>query len=450
MEEILMKKAIATFIVIVMLLAIAACGNGADTSDAPTSESGSATPSGPPPLPPVEEQSPFPNANPDGTINLDTIAHFDHTYNYSQNPRWEIAFIAHDNTALIQRSADAFEHWAPLFNMEWAGFISAGADPDLFMTQLQNLIDQGVDAIIVEPDMTIIPAVLALLDRYPEVAWMTQMAVPRDGTEGTGIPFGGNMVNNHVGFDNLAAGVQMAAKLIEWHEESFPNVPWRDVGFIALNFSVIPSFNQRVAGSRNTWQEHTGSLDNFFEADALGAGLSMQGAMDVIAPIISMNDQFRHWLVMGNTDDFAQGAAAILGQQGLEDTSCVVTMGGSNLIAQWDAGQRDSFRFALFTAQTLYAEPIMGALYAYLNGWATPNTIWPSWVNLSDHGADGSTFSQRRLPTVWLAYETYQHYLAWTDIYTHANQYPNYSKEGITPYDYDPHAPVPRGFAGNP
>ena len=35
-------------------------------------------------------------------------------------------------------------------------------------------------------------------------------------------------------------------------------------------------------------------------------------------------------------------------------------------------------------------------------GWATPDTIWPSWINNHDHGAEGHTYASLRLPTGWL------------------------------------------------
>ena len=100
----------------------------------------------------------------------------------------------------------------------------------------------------------------------------------------------------------------------------------------------------------------------------------------------------------GLIDDFAQAAASVIDQRGLTDNSCVVVFGGSGLQMQWDAGQQDSFRYALFTSQNLYAEPIIGAVYAYLNGWATPDSIWPSWIMPHDHGKDGHTYSQSGCP----------------------------------------------------
>ena len=430
-----MKKILAAVIVLVMMFALVACGD----SSKPSSSSNS---------PSVDSNKAYPNANADGSINLETIAHYDPEYDYSKNEKFKFCYIAQDGGPLYQDTADGFAHWAPLMNMEWVGFISANGDTDLLMTQLQNTIDQGVTGIIVDPDATIMQAVMTLINRYPDVKWMTVMAPPRDGIEGPGIPIGGNLVTCYVGHDHYMAGVHQTEKLIEWKKENLPDVPWNEIGFLAMSFSVSPPLYERVLGSMEVWERETGSMDNFFEADTVSTGLNMQGGMDAAAPIISMNGQYKHWLVMGLIDDTAQGAAAILDQQGLSDGSCVVTFGGSGFVSQMDAGQHDAFRYALFTAQTLYTEPIIGSVYAQLNGWCTSETIWPQWVKDGDHGTDGHNYSQLQLPVFWMDADNYKNYLAWTDIYANSNKYPNYSRDGIALDAYSPHEPVPEGFSG--
>ena len=63
-----------------------------------------------------------------------------------------------------------------------------------------------------------------------------------------------------------------------------------------------------------------------------------------------------------------------------------------------------------------------------------------------DHGADGHTYSQLRLPTTWLVQDTYMHYLEWTDIYAHAHAY-DYPQDGISLNDFSPFVPeVPADF----
>jgi hypothetical protein len=419
-----MKKGLAILLALVFVFTLFACAD--NTGAAPTKSSAAA-----------EGKHAYPNCNADGTINLDTIAHFDANYNYTQNEKIKCTYIAQDGGPLYQQSAAAYEHWAPLFNMEWAGFISSNGDADLYMTSLQNQLDQGVRAFILDPDSTIFPSVVDLMNKYPDCAWMSQMAAPRDSTTGEGIPPGGNMINPYVGFDNYDAGIQVTARLLEWKEKNLPDVAWEDIGFLMMAFSTAPPLNERVNASKDLWQETTGALDNFFIADCVSTGINLQGGIDAATPVITTHSDYKYWLVNGLIDDFAIAAATILDQQGLTDNSCVICFGGSGLQMQWDAGTQNAFRYALFTAQNLYAEPIIGAVYAYLQGWATPDTIWPSWIKWDDHGGDGHTYPQLRLPTVWLEPDTYKHYLEWTDMYAKASAY-DYPQEGIKMDDFSP------------
>ena len=422
-----MKRILALVLVLMMVVCLCACGK--DTNQGSSQPQGGSQP--------AASGKAYPNCNPDGTINLDTIAHYDAEYNYSQNKKIKVAYLAQTSGPLYQQSADAYEHWAPLFNMEWAGFISSNSDADMFLTNLQTAIDQGVTAFILDPDSTIFPSVLSILNQYPNVAWMSQMSPPRDGAEGAGVPIGGNLINNYVGFDNVEAGRQVTRKLIEWKNNTYPDVPWSEIGFLMVDFTTSPPLHERNIGSHEVFIEAGGLEENYFVADCVSTGMSMQGGLDAIGPVISSNSKIKYWLVNGLFDDMAQAAASILDQQGLTETSCVCDFGGSALQMQWDAGQQDAYRYAIFTAQNLYAEPIIGAVYAYLQGWATPDTIWPSWVKYDDHGADNHTYSQLRLPTEPLTYETYKHYLEWTDMYAHADAY-NYSQDGIKMDDYSP------------
>ena len=458
-----MKKILALSLAMVLVLGLAACGgSGSQSSTASAKSSASAEASAPAAeasapadasaeaseAPAADGSKAYPNCNEDGSINLDTIAHYDYEYDYTKDEKIKVAYIAQAGTALYQQSAEAYEHWAPLFNMEWAGFMSADGDSDMFLTDLQTMIDQGVTAFILDPDGTTFPAVINVLEQNNKdgnLYWMSQMSPPRDAETGDGIPIGGNMINNYVGFDNVESGRQVTRRLIQWKEENLPDVDWGEIGFLMMEFSLSPELMQRHEGSHEVFLEAGGKEENYFMCDCVSTGMTMQGAMDAAGPIVSSNPQIKYWLCNGLFDDLAQGAAAIFDQQGLTDTSAICVFGGSALIQQWDAGQEDSFRFAVFTAQTLYAEPIIGALRAFANGWADPDTIWPSWIKPDDHGVDPHTYSTLLLPTESLEHDTYKHYLEWTDMYTKSDMY-DYSQDGINMDDFTPFVDVPETY----
>ena len=432
-----MKKILALLLALVMVVGLCACG--AKTDDNPGTPSNPSNPNAGNKDPNAGQQfadvekveKNYPNQNEDGTINLDTIAHFDPEYDYTQNPTFKVCYIAQSGSALYEQSAAAYAHWAPIFNMEWVGFINAEGDSDKYLTALRTQLDNDVRGFILDPDSTIFPAVLGILDEYEGVCWMSQMSPPRDGTSGEGVPVGGNLINNYVGFDNVDSGRQVTDRAIKWMKDTYPDVPFDEVGFLMVDYSTSPSLHERTIGSEEAWLAAGGNPDNFIIADLAQASFNYQGGLDVIAPILAQHPDITYWCCNGLIDDTAQAAATVLSQMGLTDTSCVVDFGGSALVTQWDAGQQDAYRYAIFCAQTLYGEPILGAVYAYLMGWATPDSIWPSWVKYDDKGTDGHTYSQLRLPTEPMEYETYKQFLAWNDLVARSDIY-GYPMDGIT------------------
>ena len=134
-----MRKAQVLILLFVLLLLLCACAKNEGGQNNPLqNEPGREEPGKTP-----GSGKPYPNADPDGGINLDKIAHYDREYDYTQNPRYRVAYPTNRKRPLYQQSAVAYEHWAPLYNCEWASFLSSGGDSDLFLTNLQNLIDQG-------------------------------------------------------------------------------------------------------------------------------------------------------------------------------------------------------------------------------------------------------------------------------------------------------------------
>lgn len=434
-----MKRVIAILLALVMVFALVACGDkqedtkpsdnggntdtqspadnqGGDDAQTPADDDNAGTPAG---------GKAYPNANEDGSINLERIAHYDREYDYTQNESFKFYYMANESGSLYQEANQAYEKWCALFNVEYMGFFSSAGDSDLFLTTLQNYIDQGVDAFVLDPDNTIFPSIINMMKNYPDVQWMSHMSPPRDGATGDGIPSGGNIVRPVVGFDHYDAGRQQAIKLDEWRKANIPDAKWEEIGLVSIDYSASPPLHSRVAGAEDYWKSVIGSdtLDNFLSVDAISNGINIQAGIDVMTPVISANGQYKYWLIAGNVDDWAQGAATVISQQGLTDNTCITTFGGSALIKQWDAGQQDAFRYALFTSNNLYAEPILGALYAFKQGWTTPEEIWPAWINYNDCGGEGHSYPSLRLPTVWLEPDTYRNYLAWADLYAGTNLY---------------------------
>ncbi len=89
-----MKKILALVLALMLVLSLCAC-SGDSGKTAPTSQPTAApAPGGNEPAPaPAASGKAYPNCNADGTINLDTIAHYDAEYDYTQNEKFKVAYL---------------------------------------------------------------------------------------------------------------------------------------------------------------------------------------------------------------------------------------------------------------------------------------------------------------------------------------------------------------------
>ena len=456
-----MKRLIALLLALALVFALAACGGGSsedkteqnesvepakeesastETPSADTTETEQTTES--------EETAetaskPYPHCNEDGTPNLDKIANFDIDYDYTQNEKFKIAYVASSSYFLYQGAADAIESWAPLFNLEWLGFFfNNDGDSNSYMTILQQVLDSGVDLLILDPDNTIFPTVTQLLSQYPDVKWMPMMSASRDGATGDGVPMGGYKTHPYVGFNDQETGYALTEMLYSWLKENYPDADPAEVGCIAFDYSISPALHARAVACEKKWKEIAGeSADNFWLVDCASTGINYEGAKSVFPGEIANHSEIKYWLIDGILDDWALAAADTLDEAGLTDTSCCVTFGGTGFIQQWDAGINNAARLALATAQTLYDEPIIGAVYAFKMGWCTEEEIWPSWVNPEDCGDGTHQYSSLLLPVLWLSPDDYIPFLKWSDIYGNTSIYSYLKGYDEVEVAYDAYSP---------
>ena len=190
-----MRKLLALALAAAMVFSLAACGGGSgsggasDGADAVESAAPAADAADAAEPASAEGSVPSPHANEDGSVNLDMVAYYDPNYDYTQNERLRVAYITGASGPLYQEANEAYGVWCGMENMEYLGMSSSEGDNDMYMTLLQNHLDQGIDILILDPDTTIWPSVAAVLENYPDVAWMGMMASARTADGALNHPF---------------------------------------------------------------------------------------------------------------------------------------------------------------------------------------------------------------------------------------------------------------------
>jgi len=334
--------------------------------------------------------------------------------------------------------------WGKLENVQFDGLVTANGDPDLFLTLIQTQIDQGYDGLVIDPDGLLGQAVADIMNDNPQVAWMTfNMSARAYDSSKPDDP--GPLLHPFAGFDFVYNGQQCSNGLLDWKTKNFPDVPWDRVGYIVLQNAEYGVFNLIQSGSDQVIRDSEVPNQNMFVADVAAFNGSMpDAAQQSVASIITQHSSsFDVWIISALIEPYAMGTAVATTTLGVTDKTCIISTSASALIPQWDAGVQTAWRMAWYTEPVIMCEPIMGALVAFMNGWAQPNTIWPSWVNVNDDGGANGPFATIVVPAIYFSMDNYKQYLAWTDVYSGNNDYPEYPKDGITRDTFPSSVPIP-------
>jgi ABC-type sugar transport system substrate-binding protein len=149
-------------------------------------------------------------------------------------------------------------------------------------------------------------------------------------------------------------------------------------------------------------------------------------AQNLVTQFLSNPGDIQVWLIGAAADLDSVGAANAADALHITDKVCTACQGGSSLPARFDSGINDAWRFATYTSSQIYGETIVCQLWAYLTGQATPDTIFPDWVNVNDKGdvkdASGKVTQEHNYPIMMLPVyamdkDNYKKYLEWSDLY---------------------------------
>ena len=417
-----MKRSIAILLVLMMVLSLVACSGKDDKKDEGSFSEWFNAPTVVPP-----EDNP-----PTATV---LNAAFDPNYDYSKNPRLKIGYLVSQGGFLFEFGYNNMKVWADKMNVEMR-MIDAQGDTDLYLSSIETLKAEGYHGLILDPDVTIYGAIK---DKCRDVGiiWMPSMAAPQDLSTG-------KLLAAASGFDHKDCGRMIAEWLCEYKDENWPDVPLSDVGFLCVDYSSSFPLHARVEGCQEVWAEYAPGLEsNFFVADGVVGSLDSTTAYTVAAAILTTQPQIKNWLIFGVMDDYADGATSAAIDAGLADLTVAATMGGPGLILQWDSGESTPWKMALYTAAEIAVQPNLCAIYTYIFGWHTPETIWqPDWVDRSQN----EHFAFYINTCVIMTEDNYQHYLAWVDLVTGLSNYSKYNVPNVNANDFSARNTTPPAY----
>jgi ABC-type sugar transport system substrate-binding protein/predicted small lipoprotein YifL len=443
-----MKKALAVILALSLIFALVACGgNGSvspsgDVSPSENTPQDTSTNGDQPEASPAEGDASESTDVPEDTENmnpLDLVGRYSY-YEGKDLPSYKFIYISVGALPGNLECADGLEIWANKVGSTCDAY-HAQDDTD-FMNQLATYGEQGYDGVIVDPNVLLYPRAAEILNEQG-IQWIGGM--------GTALQFDENfqslgLIHPYIGFDDVSVGKMSVDKLVEHATTYWPDVAIEDIGFITLDFVIAYQLSQRAKSAVEQWQSVYGGTDaNTFVGDP-GQMMASDDSRNAVVSIVSAHPEFDYWMVFGIIESMAFGAASGLEEQGIDsDHSVANYMGGSNAQIQWAAGQDTAIRYVLDTPATVYAEPTFFTLYAFVNGDATPETIYPSWRSPDPYF--GQEYAMLLIATFWKDPSNFNDIAAWANVYTGVDYYDvGETSKTITADSYNLYIAPPSNF----
>jgi ABC-type sugar transport system substrate-binding protein/predicted small lipoprotein YifL len=443
------KKLLAAILALTLLFTLAACGGGGNTSpsgdagtDASPSDTGGEAPEGDqqPESPagggePADVPEDISSMNP-----LDLVGRYSNYAGRTDLPSYKFIYFSVGSLPYNLEFADGMKLWAEKVGSTCDAY-HATDDTD-FMNQLATLGEQGYDGVIVDPNALMYEQTAKILDEQG-LQWV--------GAMGTAIVFdetfqSKGLIHPYIGFDDVTVAQMSVDKLVEHAKTNWPDVGLDEIGFITLDFSIAYQLSLRARSGVDQWRNvHGGTDDNTFTGDP-GQMMATDDSRNAVVSIVSAHPEFDYWIVYGVIENMALGAASGLEEQGIPVDRCAVNyMGGNSAQIQWAAGQETAIKYVLDTPTIIYSEPLFFTCYAFVNGDATPESIYPSWRNPDPYF--GQDYATLMLATFWKDPTNFNDIAAWANAYIGADYYEvGETSKPITADSYQLYIAPPENF----
>lgn len=377
------RKAAALILAVAIIAAsFAACAKSGETTAAETPADTTAA-------------AAAPSASDTGTVGYLTDK-FDH---FSRKP-FKIAYICNYLTwAWNAAISDSLSKLGKSLNFEYAVF-SANGNFDDYINQIEVLANTGTQGFILGIDD-------ALASRTYEICRELNVAFIAEST-----PYRDEQGLNYwisVQQDQYNNGANCVQWLADNYKAYWGDIDISKLGLLVLNFSVVSGINEREPGCRELFVKlFPDAAANYYVGDlvTIENGFSADGGNKMAAAMLTAHPEVEHWFVVGLVDDWASGATRAVEGLNMEDKVLVTSVQADAFMTEMNSGyQGDVYVAACAVSSSEFAANMAAGLVAILEGRATPETLWPEWLE------GGSKYASMKIRGTMITKDTYQQFL---------------------------------------
>lgn len=297
-----------------------------------------------------------------------------------------------------------FKGWSTLLNLDYSHMDAQTMDD--FYNQLQIYADQGYDGYILDGDPTTGSRTLDLTKELGITNWMTATSALKD-TDGT-------VMWPCVTLDSETIGNNQTQWLYDNYKKYFGDVDVKQIGYIYVDYSVIPNLHQSEVGAENKAKELFKEIypDNFFIADLAGEAFTAEASYNKVSPILSSHSNIKYWMIAADNELYGTGAARAEEALGFSSKNAItISINGDSLYQAWGTGYDGCWVASVNSPMKMFTGPIINALVSMMDGAVTAETLWPEYVTA------GNKYAEYKVKTDILTKDNYKASLEEVDKY---------------------------------
>ena len=369
-EDSKMKKFVALLLVLLMCLALFACGQ--KTEPAPQDDSSKPADTTPkeedttpadttPAEPEGGEEEPAGEEEPEAKF----AGYFDDDVDHYARKKYTLCYAMPMETSMHDEYLEGFYRIQDKYNFELV-FSNSNNDAEQYVQNIEIMAAKGVDGFFIDCPNAVCVRVKELLEELgvPYIAFNSPLYDENNLMACPGVVQDGAM-----------CGKVTAEWFCEHYKDYWGDIDTKDVTMLTLTSSSYPEFAKRSNGARAVFEEHFPGSD-VQEIDMTGKGVAADGAYDMVTPVITTQPDVKYWYIQCGVDNWGQGAARAVEGAGLEKNSLVCSTGNVLLVGAWEEGYEGCWCCGAYTTNLDLAVPAVSGLIALIDGRTTPEELW--------------------------------------------------------------------------
>ena len=305
----------------------------------------------------------------------DAEGFYDPNYDYGANPRYKVCAFADATYTNLDKYDEAIAHWCEKMNLQYDGLIMAKS-----INEEEDLaqIAQEYDGVIIVGSSNHKNASYAEILNNSDCAWMSCREMRDYDTDGAPI------LRPVLSYGDMGL-TQLVSYMKTYIEENLTDVDPSEIGIFYTaytNLETVENLEQMfLAEIKNQLPEFWGDLESPIPEDwgslvrvEMNTGTIDYSTEYLYNKAIMENPQFKYWLFVPFIGSVNYDISDAIEANGLTETSAVFSR--NDPYETWQVNGYEVYKAVYNLPLILDVEPIVGALYAFMNGDAAPETIW--------------------------------------------------------------------------